>query len=489
MLSAYYTEVTFVMIFVLVIMILIISKNNLLSKQQKKSLTQLYLLLICATVFEWMAVFLNGKASSTILFHGIVKALEYALIPYLCIHFLNVIDLKKKNKWLVYLVGLNVVFQLSSIITGWTFYIDENNVYRHGAFNWVYTVLCVFCGMYTMIKCFKYGNHFQSSSKKTSLALILLFLTGILLKQINREARLELLCVTFLGIFMYIYYVDILQKSDPLTGLMNRGSYISKLSDITGKAVVIYFDINEFKEINDSHGHIYGDQVLHIVGQIVKDVYEKSGSCYRIGGDEFCVILEEKIEDIEELNAEFEQKLGECRKTEQNLPTVSLGYSAFDPEKDDIQDVIYLADQNMYRTKTKLRKALQESNLRLHTTVKAFQIVAEESSMLVFIYDLKRKSILVDERTAKTFGVMEEQDGIPYETAKMGIVSDDTVEEYIRIHEEMLNGASQSTGIVKLMQKDGTQLTQKLSFRAVLDEDGNQTGTAVGVYTSVQTEA
>lgn len=482
MADLYYTEITFLMIIVLIIMIFIIAKNDLLSKQQKTSLTQLYLMLIWATGFEWMAVFLNGKPSNTIFLHSIVKAMEYSLVPFLCIHFLNVMDLKKENKWLLYLVGANVLLQVSSISTGWTFYIDENNVYQHGAFNWVYTVVCIFCSMYTMIKCFKYGNHFQSSSKRTSFALCMLLLSGIVLRQINREVRLELLSVTFVGIFMYIYYVDILQKSDTLTGLMNQGSYISKLSDITGKAGIVYFDINEFKEINDNYGHIYGDKVLHIVGQIIKDVYEKYGSCYRIGGDEFCVILEEKIEDIEALNAEFEQQLEENRKTEKNLPTVSLGYSVFDPEKDDIQDIVYLADKNMYRTKTKLRKALQETNLRLRTTVQAFQIAAEESSTLVFIYDLKRQSILVDERTAKAFGVAEEQEGIPYETAKMGMVSEDTVEEYIKIHEEMLKGAFQSAGIVKLKQVDGTQSTQKLSFRAVLDEDGNPTGTAVGIY-------
>lgn len=445
----------------------------------------LYWLLILAACFEWLGLYLNGKPQSTVLLHGFVKALEYSLVPYLCIQFLNIIELEQDNKWLPTLVGLNVLLELSSVVTGLTFYIDENNFYQHGPLNWIYTALCLFCSMYTMIKCFRYGNRFQSSSIRTSISLIALLLTGIVLRQINSEVRLELLCITYIAIFMYIYYLDILQKSDPLTGLLNRGSYISKISDMSGKAVILYFDVDEFKEVNDRYGHIYSDKVLHIVGQTIKGVYAKYGSCYRIGGDEFCVIMEEKAGDIGALNADFERLLNQTRKAEPNLPTVSFGYALFDPEKDEIEDAIYLADKNMYRTKTKLRRALQETNIKLLATVQAFQIAAEESSTLVFIYNLKTQSILVDERTAKTFGVAEEQVGVPYETAKMGIVSEDTVEEYIRIHEEMLNGASKASGIVKLIQADGAQSTQKLSFRAVFDEEGKPTGDAVGIYTVV----
>lgn len=484
----YYTEITFLTIFALVIMEFIVAKNNILSKHQRRSLLQLYLMLIFAAGLEWLGLFLNGKPRNTMLLHGFVKAMEYSLVPYLCIQFLDVIDLKKETRWLSCVVGVNVLFEFSSIFTGLTFYIDGNNVYQQGVCKWVYTALCLFGSMYTMIKCFKYGSHFQCSSKRTSIALILLLVTGIALRQINYEVRLEMLCITFIGIFMYIYYIDILEKSDSLTGLLNRGSYISKLSDLSGKAAVLYFDIDEFKKINDKYGHLQGDKVLYTVGQSIKSVYTKSGSCYRIGGDEFCVIVEKGIEDIEKLNLEFTQMLSQKRRTETYLPSVSVGYSMFDPEKDKIEDAIYVADKNMYRTKTKLRRALQEANVRLLATVQAFQIAAEESSTLVFIYDLKSQSILVDERTAKAFGVEEKQEGIPYRTAQMGIVSEDTVEEYIKIHERMLNGASKSTGIVKLIQADGTQSTQRLSFRAVYDEDGNPTGTAVGIYSVIKPE-
>lgn len=484
--NPYYIEITFLTIYALVMMIFVVSKNSLLSGHQKRSLMSLYLLLIMAICFEWLGVFLNGKPKRTMLVHGLVKAMEYSLVPYLCIQFLDVIKLKKKNWWLLGLVGVNALIAFLSLVTRWIFYIDENNVYQYGHYKWVYTALCIFCGLYTQIKCFNYGNHFQSSDKRISTALLMLPITGIVLRQVNRGVRLEMLCITLAGIFMYIYYVDILQNSDALTGLLNRGSYICKISKLSGKAGVLYFDVDEFKNINDKYGHISGDKALTIVGKTIKEVYAAAGSCYRIGGDEFCVILEEKMEKIDSLNALFERRLDQIRKTETNLPTVSLGYSLFDSKKDKIEDVITRADKNMYRMKTKLQRELRETNRKLLATVQAFQLAAEESSTLVFVYDLEKQSILVDEKTAKAFGVKERQEGVPYRTAKMGVVSEDTVDEYIRIHEEMLQGTLRAAGIVKLIQADGTQSIQSLTFRAVLDDDGNPTGSAVGIYSAIE---
>lgn len=134
--NAYYTEVTFIIIFTLVIMMFIVPKNNLLNKQQERAVMQFYLLLILVACCEWMAIFLNGKPESTVLIHAFFKAAEYSLIPFLCIQFLNVINWEKKNKWMYSLVGIHVIIEFISIFTGWTFYIDGNNVYQHGPFNW-----------------------------------------------------------------------------------------------------------------------------------------------------------------------------------------------------------------------------------------------------------------------------------------------------------------------------------------------------------------
>lgn len=131
------------------------------------------------------------------------------------------------------------------------------------------------------------------------------------------------------------------------------------------------------------------------------------------------------------------------------------------------------------------RTELEKINLKLYNSMKAFQIAAEESGSLVFTYDTANQTIFVDEQTAKAFGVAAEQPGVPYEMVKRGIISEDTVSEYLRIHEAVINGASEAGGIVKLIQANGSQSIQELHFRAIMDEEGHPTGTAVGVYRDI----
>lgn len=143
-----------------------------------------------------------------------------------------------------------------------------------------------------------------------------------------------------------------------------------------------------------------------------------------------------------------------------------------------------MGEQNL----KELQKAyalLQETNEKLYSTMKAFQIAAEESGSLVFTYDIKKQTIFVDERTAQSFKVDTVQTGVPHEMVKLGIVSEDTKSEYIRIHEAVMKGAKEAKGIVKLIPVGGTETVFELNLRSIFDKSGKATGTAVGVYRNI----
>jgi len=86
---------------------------------------------------------------------------------------------------------------------------------------------------------------------------------------------------------------------DPLTGLLNRRSFDAAINDLLAHglsmgsaegAALVLFDFDDFKQINDLHGHPVGDAVLRAVGQATQEVLRRSDRLARIGGDEFAVL-------------------------------------------------------------------------------------------------------------------------------------------------------------------------------------------------------
>ncbi len=154
--------------------------------------------------------------------------------------------------------------------------------------------------------------------------------------------------------FLYILYSSFVSQMDILTGLLNRRSYESQVHDIKSEAIILILDANKFKAINDNYGHAYGDFCLEEIGKCLREVFAEIGSCYRIGGDEFCVILTKKIEQVDELVENLNKVLSEC-PSEHGLPTLSAGYSKYIPGISSVQKTIEDADEMMYLVKSKSR--------------------------------------------------------------------------------------------------------------------------------------
>ncbi len=145
-------------------------------------------------------------------------------------------------------------------------------------------------------------------------------------------------------------------RTDPLTGLYNRRSmadvFERELAHARRKKGILccaYFDIDEFKGINDTKGHLYGDQVLIAVGEAVNSSIREVDIGCRYGGDEFCVILPDcGMEDARIICDRI------IRKFNETFPTHTLSIGIAQKGIDDTpttQDLIKAADQKMYQSK------------------------------------------------------------------------------------------------------------------------------------------
>ena len=146
---------------------------------------------------------------------------------------------------------------------------------------------------------------------------------------------------------------------DSLTGLINRRrlmDYIGlRCRDTKMPLALLYCDINNFKTINDTYGHEQGDTVLKETAKRMKRALWKEDIVARVGGDEFIIILERchEIEDCKKCIAKIRAEIAKPLQLSQVeiFVSTSVGYAFFPKETQDVQELIRLGDERMYRDK------------------------------------------------------------------------------------------------------------------------------------------
>lgn len=144
---------------------------------------------------------------------------------------------------------------------------------------------------------------------------------------------------------------------DLMTGMYNRTAYEELINSADAKRMpyaIIMFDLNDLKKCNDVHGHNAGDDYIIRCAQIIEEVFGKMGSCYRIGGDEFCVIVPAEMAPYcEKALEKLEAKVREANKKEKEYEIhIAYGTAVFDAALDyELNDTRSRADANMYRMK------------------------------------------------------------------------------------------------------------------------------------------
>jgi len=150
---------------------------------------------------------------------------------------------------------------------------------------------------------------------------------------------------------------------DELTRAYNRkwlhDNYIKDGKSFTKNGILALLDLNYFKTINDTHGHIIGDKVLIFMANRLKNIEH---NVIRYGGDEFIVIFPDTItqsDAIKFLNNLRENILSKKLKANKEMFTLSFSFGITDFKEDDnLLDVIENADKNMYEDKIQIKKRI-----------------------------------------------------------------------------------------------------------------------------------
>ncbi|MCM1099750.1 MAG: GGDEF domain-containing protein [Clostridium sp.] len=256
----------------------------------------------------------------------------------------------------------------------------------------------------------------------THIAIILLAVTGVSftildlrLSGMTRQMKTHLICILFIFVsvvlelalfqffhkssiwsmigfatYILVMSLDMIRKSqrtaarareaelyrklaytDELTGVYNRTAFRHDMDDqiqtdqktgerVVNPLVVFMFDLNDLKRCNDNFGHENGDRYIRMVSDALTTVFGIDGRCYRIGGDEFCVLMPgmRQIDIDGRLNA-LRRYIRELNRKGFVVPvSVAAGYAVYDQNIDQTpDDTMKRADAAMYQNKQAIKQS------------------------------------------------------------------------------------------------------------------------------------
>jgi diguanylate cyclase (GGDEF)-like protein len=154
-----------------------------------------------------------------------------------------------------------------------------------------------------------------------------------------------------------------LAHHDPLTGLTNRSLFSDRLDSALRAAhrnraslALLFLDINDFKIINDIHGHAVGDHVLCTIAQRLERCVRETDTVARMGGDEFIVLLTD-IQSADAVASKVEQIVTAMAEplgpgfNGISAPSASIGVACYPADGEDADTLLSKADDEMYRQK------------------------------------------------------------------------------------------------------------------------------------------
>lgn len=172
---------------------------------------------------------------------------------------------------------------------------------------------------------------------------------------------LSLGSVTYIiGVILWTKFtVDMMTKletattTDYMTGALNRSGLekvYTSLMETKSPFYTLVCDLDGTKNVNDTFGHIEGDRYIRRVTEIITSIIDSRGYLARTGGDEFVIVLEYIAkQELENIISDIKNKVYAIYKV--SRAGISIGYSEYPKDGEDLRELVEIADKRMYSDK------------------------------------------------------------------------------------------------------------------------------------------
>ena len=325
--------------------------------------------------------------------------------------------LKTKKERIIAIIPLviNTVIFCSAFFTDIAFSFNENNVYIRGPLGFASHFICFFYMLYlAYLTIHDLRQERHGETKLLIFTLIALPIGNLLSFLSNVPGKLNTMIV-FSTLFYYLYYytqysMDLernkitqttservaakISKKDILTNLGNRTSFCSKLLEYDNYDNLYYviLDIDYLKLCNEKLGHVEGDNLIKDAAFCISEAFSPIGECFRVGGDEFAVLIHDHSEDdiinaIEEMK-HYVDGINLNRSLQLSL---SYGYSNRVDANTSIEELFSLSDKCMYSMKYEARKntpILNEESILIYSNV--LDTISNSIDDYLYLWDIEK---------------------------------------------------------------------------------------------------
>ena len=365
------------------LILLIILFLNIKSTQKKLKYDGLIFLTIIFSIFiiiilDILMTFINGETGYLFREVHILLTTTYFVlnvIPYIAWSLYVDFHVHKnirRNKKLIPFFAIPAVFSvilcLLSAFNGRIFFITENNFYQRGDLFYLNATLYYSYCFITYIQILTTKKKIRKKDYHSLLSFGIIPIIAGILQSIDTSKSFLWLGLTISALIIYLNIQNSEINEDYLTGLYNRrqlDQYLEKTIQGLGTneyLLMIMLDLNYFKSINDTYGHIEGDRALQRTAEILTNSLREEDLISRYAGDEFIIIVKlEDENDKEEIVYRIKQNFKEFNESGQTPYeiSISIGYDIYNPQlHTDADDFIRHTDELMYRDKLRIKEVV-----------------------------------------------------------------------------------------------------------------------------------
>ena len=323
---------------------------------------------------------------------GIIRMLDYMVLIFLPIPGLLIVCCvtKSERSRLMRITEILVAVNfLHTVCLVWTGICDYHEVLSFTHFNFL---LAVCFAIYLIVRAYRRHTVKERSQTVVLFTYMILVMSGVVdlifyytagshdMARFSRVGLLIFIVVLstyevgqLIALGQKVYESDLMKRlahEDGLTKLENRLAFTELESELAmrneGLLLIVQFDINFLKKVNDTYGHQEGDRIIKGGAEVIGESFLEYGRVFRTGGDEFIAVLEGKSsEQLKKTYLSCEKKLNtyiaEFNEREQlPLPlSVAYGMAEYVCSAGNPEEAEKLADQRMYEHK----KALKEKGI------------------------------------------------------------------------------------------------------------------------------